>query len=44
MEVFDVFEENKLDNFMSREVPVPDGDEAQILTPEELVQGQEGHC
>ena len=29
---------------MSREVPVPEGDEAKILTPEELGQGQEDHC
>ena len=27
---------------MSREVPVPEGDEAQSITPEELGQGQEG--
>ena len=29
---------------MSREVPVPEGDEAHSLTPEELGQGQEDHC
>ena len=29
---------------MSIEVPVPEGDEAQILTQEELGQGQEDHC
>ena len=29
---------------MSREVPVPEGDEAQILTQGELGQGQEDHC
>ena len=29
---------------MSREVPVPEGDEAKILTPEELGQGQQDHC
>ena len=29
---------------MSREVPVPEGDEAQRLTQEELGQGQEDHC
>ena len=28
---------------MSREVPVPEGDEAKILT-QELGQGQEDHC
>ena len=44
MKVFDLFEENELDTFMSREVPVPEGDEAQSLTQEELDQGQEDHC
>ena len=29
---------------MSREVPVPEGDEARSLTREELGQGQEDHC
>ena len=29
---------------MSREVPVPKGDEAQSLAQEELDQGQEDHC
>ena len=43
MEVFDLSEENELDTFMSREVPVPEGDEAQSLTQEELGQGQEDH-
>ena len=44
MEVFDLSEENELDTYMSREVPVLEGDEAQILTQEELDQGQEDHC
>ena len=44
MEVFDLSEENELDTFMSREVLVPEGDEVQILTQEELDQGQEDHC
>ena len=44
MEVFDLFEENELDTYMSREAPVPYGDEAQRLTQEELDQGQEDHC
>ena len=44
MEVFDLSEENELDTYMSREVPVPEGDEDKILTPEELGQGQEDHC
>ena len=39
MEVFDLSEENELDTFMSREVPVTEGDEAQSLTEEELDQG-----
>ena len=34
MEVFDLYEENELDTYMSREVPVLDGDEAQSLTQE----------
>ena len=29
---------------MSREVPVLEGDEVQILTQEELGQGQKDHC
>ena len=43
MEVYDLSEENELDTYMSREVPVPEGDEAQSLTQEELGQGQEDH-
>ena len=39
MEVYDLFEENELDTYMSREVPVPEGDEAKSLTQEELGQG-----
>ena len=44
MEVFDLFEENELDAYMSREVPVLEGDEAKSRIPEELGQGQEDHC
>ena len=44
MEVFDLSKENELDTYISREVPVPYGDEAQSLTQEELDQGQEDHC
>ena len=44
MEVFDLSEENELDTFMSREVLVLEGDEAQSLKQEELDQGQEDHC
>ena len=33
-----------LDTYMSREVRVPEGDEAQILTQEELGQDQEDNC
>ena len=40
MEVFDLSKENGLDTYMSREVLVPEGDEAQSLTQEELRQGQ----
>ena len=43
MEVFDLSEENEFDTFMSREVPVPEGDEARNLTQEELGQGQADH-
>ena len=42
MEVYDLFEENELDTYMSREVPVSKGDEARSLTQEEL--GQEDNC
>ena len=34
MEVYDLSEENELDTYMSREVLVPEGDEAKILTQE----------
>ena len=44
MEVYDLSEENELDTYMSREVPVPEGDETRSLTQEELGQGQEDHC
>ena len=44
MEVYDLSEENDLDTYISREVPVPEGDEARSLTQEELGQGQEDHC
>ena len=45
MKVFDLSEENELDTFMSREVPIPEGDKAQSLTHEEEIdQGQEDHC
>ena len=44
MNVFDLSEENEIDTYMSREVPVLEGDEPQSITPEELGQGQEDHC
>ena len=44
MEVYDLSEENKWDTCMSREVPVPERDEAKNLTPEEVGQDQEDHC
>ena len=40
MEVFDLSKENELDPYMSREVPVLEGDEAKILTPEEFVKAK----
>ena len=33
-----------MDTYTSREVPVPEGDEARSLTQEELSQGKEYHC
>ena len=44
MEVYDLSEENELDTYKSREVLVPEGDEAKSLTQEELGQRQEDHC
>ena len=44
MELFDLYEENELDTYMSREVPVLEGDEPPSLTQEELDQGQEDNC
>ena len=43
MELYDLFEENELDTYMSREVLFSKGDEARILIQEELGQGQEDH-
>ena len=31
-----ILEENELDTYISRDVPVPEGDEDKILTQEEL--------
>ena len=42
--IYDLSEGNELDTYTSREVPVPEGDEAKSLTQEELGQGQEYHC
>ena len=39
-----VLEENELDTYISRDVPVPVGDEAKSPTLEELGQGQEDYC
>ena len=39
-----VLEGNELDTYISREVPVLEGDEAKSLTQEELGQGQEDNC
>ena len=43
MEIYDLSEENELDTYISIEVLVLGGDEAQSLTQEELGQGQEDH-
>ena len=40
MEVYDLSEENELDTYMSREVPVPEGDEAQSLHKKNLVKAK----
>ena len=40
MEEDDLSEENELDTYMSKEVPVPEENEAKSLTQEELGQGQ----
>ena len=37
MEVYDLSEENELDTYISREVPVPEGDEAKALNKNKLV-------
>ena len=39
-----ILEENELDTYISGEVSVPEGDEAQRLTQEELDHCQEDHC
>ena len=44
MELYDISKENEFNTYISREVPVPEGDEAKSLTQEELGQGQEDHC
>ena len=44
MEVYDLSKENELDTYSNRYVPVPEGDEAKSLTPEEFGQGQKDHC
>ena len=43
MEVYNLSKENELDTYARTEVPVPEGDEAQSLTQEELDQDQEDH-
>ena len=40
MEVYDLSEENRLGNYMSLEIPVPERGESQSLTQEELGQGK----
>ena len=39
-----VLEGNELDTYISREVPVPEGDEAKSITQEEIGHSQEYHC
>ena len=40
MELYDLSEENDLDTYMSREVPVPEGDEAKALHKKNLVKAK----
>ena len=40
MELYDIFEENELDTYISGEVPVPEGDEAKILHKKNLVKAK----
>ena len=40
MEVYDLFEENELDTYMSREVLIPEGDEAKALLKKNLVKAK----
>ena len=40
MEVYDLSEENELDTYMSREVPVLEGDEAQSRNKKNLVKAK----
>ena len=40
MEVFDLSEENELDTYISREVPVPEGDKAKALHKKILVKAK----
>ena len=42
--IYLVLEENELDSYIHEEIPVPKGDEAKGITPEELGQGLEDHC
>ena len=44
MELYDLSKENELDTYISRDIPIPEGDEARSLTQEELGQGQEYYC
>ena len=44
MESYDLPKENELDTYISRDIPIPEGDEARSLTQEELGQGQEDYC
>ena len=40
MELYDLSEENELDTYISREVPVPEGDEAKALLKKNLVKAK----
>ena len=40
MEVYDFSEQNELDTYISREVPVPKGDEAKDLHKKKLVEAR----
>ena len=37
MEVYDISEKNELDTYMSREVPVPEGDKKNLVKAKKII-------